>query len=443
MSLEMSLQPESPSEPAPAPRDESRLLRAVIDSLHESIFVKDVRGRYVLDNAAHLKFVGLTSPDELPGKTTEDFYPPELAGKYEADDAAIFTGAAPSIETEEPIVDRGGQQRWVATVKTPLVGESGKIELLVGISRDITARKLAEEKLRLANEELAAKQAELLQAMETVQKSHEELIQTQLQLIQAEKMDSVGRLAAGVAHEVKNPLAILMMGIDFLLGSALAGDPQNATVLRRMREAVMRGNAIVRGLVDFSASRQLDLQFHNFNEVLEQSLLLVRHELVASRVKATTEFAANLPPVRLDDSKLEQVFVNLLINACHAMPDGGSIIVRTYARRFDGGKEGCGTWEHGPFHDGDIVAVAELDDTGAGIPPEKLSHVFDPFFTTKPAGKGTGLGLTVVRKIVELHGGTVEIGNRQEGGVRVTVKLRAERSSDHANYKQHPDDKHR
>jgi signal transduction histidine kinase len=268
-----------------------------------------------------------------------------------------------------------------------------------------------------------------------LQRSHEELIQTQLQLIQAEKMDSVGRLAAGVAHEVKNPLAILLMGIDFLIGSPVAKDTQNAAVLTAMREAVKRGNTIVRGLVDFSASRQLDLQNRDLNAVLEQSLLLVKHELVVAHVRMASELSPNLPAVRLDDSKMEQVFVNLLINACHAMPEGGTITIRTYSRRFETGGEGSGTWEHGPFHQGDTIAIVEVDDTGPGIPPDKLTQVFDPFFTTKPAGKGTGLGLTVVRKIIELHGGMVEIRNRKEGGARVTVTLKAERSAEHAEEK--------
>jgi signal transduction histidine kinase len=164
-------------------------------------------------------------------------------------------------------------------------------------------------------------------------------------------------------------------------------------------------------------------------------LLLVRHELVASRVRATTEFSEKLPLVRLDDSKMEQVFVNLLINACHAMSGGGAITVRTYSRRYNAGGEGIGTWEHGPFHNGDTIAIVEVDDTGPGVPPDKLTQVFDPFFTTKPAGKGTGLGLTVVRKIIELHGGMVEIRNREEGGARVTVTLKAERSTEHAEEK--------
>ena len=123
--------------------------------------------------------------------------------------------------------------------------------------------------------------------------------------------------------------------------------------------------------------------------------------------------------------------MNLMMNSIHAMPKGGTLTVRTYVRQFNGGGPPQGHGEPDKLADrlrvGDTVVVAEVDDTGTGIPENQLPKVFDPFFTTKPTGKGTGLGLTVTNKIIELHGGVIDIRNRKEGGVRVEVMLKAQR----------------
>ena len=128
--------------------------------------------------------------------------------------------------------------------------------------------------------------------------------------------------------------------------------------------------------------------------------------------------------VKLDRTKMEQVFVNIFMNAIHAMPEGGSLTVKTYAKQFKepGGAVGSRTTDR--FRVGQSVLVIEVEDTGPGIPEDKLSQVFDPFFTTKPAGQGTGLGLTVARNIIDLHDGTIEIRNREPHGVHVAIMLK-------------------
>src|SRR5207245_2311683 len=136
-----------------------------------------------------------------------------------------------------------------------------------------------------------------------------------------------------------------------------------------------------------------------------------------------------LPKVTLDALKIQQVLVNLFMNAIHAMGDGGTLTVRAYAQRLTEAEPQTarneGARKAGRFRVGDEVVVVEVDDSGCGIPPEKLDKIWDPFFTTKPTGRGTGLGLSVTRKIVELHEGSIVIANRQGGGVRATLMFHA------------------
>lgn len=399
--------------------DERKLLRALIDHLPDYIYFKDADGRYVIDNTAHARFLKLENPGESVGKTVFDFFPPELATRYHEDDEAIVRSGQPLINREEPTVGANGQRRWLSTTKVPLWTEDGRPDGLVCIGRDITEQRLAQEKLREKNLELARTVADL-------NRTNDELRAAQLQLIQAEKMQSVGRLAAGIAHEVKNPLAIIRMGIDYLASIPAEENPDIASIVAEMKDGVSRADAVIQELLNFSASRDLDLTAVSLNDVLVRSLALIRYALTQPPVEIVQELAPDLPPVRIDQTKMQQVFVNAFINATHAMPEGGTITVRTYVRTLsaqDVARE-AGNRTGEKLREGQRMVVAEVDDTGSGIPAEKLSRIFDPFFTTKPTGKGTGLGLTVSRKIVELHGGEIELANRPEGGARVRVMLR-------------------
>jgi signal transduction histidine kinase len=171
----------------------------------------------------------------------------------------------------------------------------------------------------------------------------------------------------------------------------------------------------------------------------------VKHELTVNHIGSVSDLDPSLPAVLLDANKIQQVFINLFMNAIQAMQPGGMLTVRTFCRQ--PGEKLRDDATH-PCKDGEaggIVIVAEVDDTGTGIPPDKMSKVFDPFFTTKAAGRGTGLGLTVVQKIIELHDGTVSIRNRYRDandnstctGTRVTVTLKAIRSSTHDHDDEH------
>jgi PAS domain S-box-containing protein len=401
---------------------ERDFLHTLLNNLPDRIYFKDDKSRFMRISKAVWEQFKISGPKEAIGKTDFDFFAPEHAAIALKDEQEIMrTGESILGKVEKEILP-DGSVTWAFTSKFPLKDKRGRIVGNFGISRDITEQKRAEEKLQQANGELALKQEQLQEALTELQASHEAVKSAQFQLIQAEKMQSVGRLAAGVAHEVKNPLAILRMGIDYLSKNLQEPNEETNLILSDMAEALRRADTIIMGLLDFSATRALDLVAHDVSKVLGQSLALVRHE-AGPLIKVVRELETELPPVKLDQNKIKQVFVNLLENAIHAMPSGGTLTVRSGMRQLT--PQDIGHDQERRFGDqfraGQNVVFAEVLDTGQGIAKDKVANIFDPFFTTKPAGKGTGLGLTVAKKIVELHGGELDIRNRPEGGVVATV----------------------
>jgi len=294
------------------------------------------------------------------------------------------------------------------------------------LTAEIRERKRVEEQLRTANEDLRVHENELLRTVGELEWSHAQLKATQFQLIQAEKMEAIGRLAAGVAHEVKNPLAIIRAGIDYLASTPAGNDGTMPSVVQRMGEAIVRADSVISEMFDVSAAHELELAIEDLNNLIEQACVLVKHELARCPIRLAMDLSPDLPPLWLDRAKIKQVFINLLTNAIHAMPDGGSLTVRT--RMATLAKTGVdrrrSAGDLGRFPLEQPVVVAEVDDTGIGIPEDALPRVFDPFFTTKEPTQGTGLGLTVSKQIVELHGGIIEIRNRPEGGVNVLLAFK-------------------
>jgi PAS domain S-box-containing protein len=405
---------------------ERNLLRSLIDNLPDYIYAKDIECRYTLDNEAHRRLLGVTRMEEVVGRKVTDFFPSDLSRGYDADDQSIVRTGRPLINHEEPAVDRAGNSRWHSTSKIPLRDPDGSIVGLVCITRDVTEAKLAQTRLEKANAELARNREELMRALAELQASHRQLKEAQGQLIQAEKMQSIGRLAAGVAHEVKNPLAIIRMGLDHLRTCVRPDDPEAQLTVKDMQEAIQRADGIILGLLDFARPHELNARPHDLNAVVDQSVSMVRYAARQSKVKIVRELDPQLPDVWIDPDKIKQVLLNVLTNGIQAMTEGGTLTVRTRVAEL---REGdiprmSGARVAYPFHAGDRVVTVEVKDNGPGIPQDKLSHIFDPFFTTKEPGKGTGLGLTVTRKLVEMHGGAIEIRNRKSGGVAVSIWLK-------------------
>ena len=316
------------------------------------------------------------------------------------------------ITMEHRLIRRDGGVRWVRNKQVPRYDSEGCLVSYDGLVSDITERKLAEEKVRTVLEDLT--------------RSHEELKAAQMQLIQAEKLQSVGRLAAGVAHEVKNPLATLQMGIQCLRDLDVAKDETGAMVLGEMDEAVRRAAVVVSDLLDLSSPKELGMREAQINPLIEKSLRFVKHDILLQKINVVTQLATDLPPCRVDADKIEQVLINLFTNACDAMPEHGTLTVTSASRTLRTDEVAFEEGDRGGvrFRDGERVVSIEVRDTGTGIPDGKLGHVFDPFFTTKATGQGTGLGLSVARQIIELHKGRISVANGPGGGAVASIVLK-------------------
>jgi signal transduction histidine kinase len=265
-------------------------------------------------------------------------------------------------------------------------------------------------------------EAALDQTSDQLRQSHRELKEAQMHLIQAAKLESVGRLAAGVAHEVKNPLAIVQLGMDYLQ-QVLDLQETTAQVFNDMQEAVSRADTVVRGLLDFSRERQLELRPASINTIIATSLQLVRHELTQRNIEVVTDLAEDIPARAFDSDKLQQVFLNLFMNAMHAMEHDGRLRIVSRLQAVSQSELGSQATEAG-FLGGDRAILVIIEDSGPGIHPDHLTRLFDPYFTTKPMGEGTGLGLSVSRNIVTLHSGSIDIGNSPGGGARAVLLFR-------------------
>jgi two-component system NtrC family sensor kinase len=259
-----------------------------------------------------------------------------------------------------------------------------------------------------------------------VRRYQSELRATQLQLIQSEKLDSVGRMAAGVAHEVKNPLMMILTGINVLSKRVPQADEQTRQLLQDMTEAVERADRIIGGLLNYSRDRDLDLHSADVNATIERSAMLVKHDLENAHITLVSNLQPGLPALLLDEFKMQQVFVNLVTNAIHAIERDGDITIATSLEKLTRGAL-VGHRKTDRYTSGDRVVIIRIEDSGPGIPALYLDKIFDPFFTTKPTGRGTGLGLSVSQQIVEMHGGTIDVANRDAGGARVTITLKVDR----------------
>ena len=264
-------------------------------------------------------------------------------------------------------------------------------------------------------------------------KAADDLRLAQMQLIQAEKLDSLGRLAAGVAHEVKNPLATLQLGVDFFRRKVDLIGESGVILVVHMQQAIERADKIIRGMVDFSREETLQPEDSNINRVVRAAHRLIQHEITRASVQIVEQLTDPIPAVHIDKSKMEQVFINVMMNAIQAMKSANgtdkgrkTLHIRTFFERMRAIPRDEGRRQFDRLRTDDRVVVIEIRDEGPGVSEEKINRIFEPFYTTKPTGEGTGLGLSVVRNIVDLHGGHIEAQNVESPcGLCVRIYLKA------------------
>ncbi|MBW2262734.1 MAG: HAMP domain-containing protein [Deltaproteobacteria bacterium] len=225
-------------------------------------------------------------------------------------------------------------------------------------------------------------------------------------MVQSHKLRAVGRLTAGVAHELNNPINNIMLTAAALREDyASLSDDERLDMTKDLVEQADRSRKIVRNLLDFAREGEIEMGKLDVREIVEESIALVANQLKLSRVKAKIDLPENLPPVNGDRQYLSQIFVNLALNAVDAMPQGGTLGVSADLEA-----------------EGGFLAT-HVSDTGSGIPDHILQSIFDPFFTTRPTGQGTGLGLSVSLGIARRHGGDIRVTSREGEGTTFTVLL--------------------
>jgi two-component system, cell cycle sensor histidine kinase and response regulator CckA len=357
-------------------RESEERFAAFMNSSSVVALMRDLKGRYVYVNRAYEKLVGKLS-SEILGRTLYEIWPPEIAKEHaEADQKVLSAGHA--MELHETTALPGGETKEWLTIKFPFRDRRGHV-FVGGVSIDITERKSLEDQLR-----------------------------------QSQKMEAVGRLAGGIAHDFNNLLTIIMGYSEILLGSSRIDEDEKRKILE-LKKAGERAALLTRQLLAFSrrqvmAPRVLDLN------VVVGNLRKMIGRLIGEDVELVTIPHAPLNMVKADPGQVEQIIMNLVVNARDAMPHGGKLTIETANIEF--GEEYSRS--HLPCLPGHYVMIA-VSDTGDGMDLETQKHIFEPFFTTKETGKGTGLGLATVYGIVKQSGGFIWVYS--EPGVGSVFKV--------------------
>jgi two-component system, NtrC family, sensor kinase len=355
--------------------DIREFLNRVLQSSASAIVAADREGRILIMNRAAEELFGyIFRPEEQLNVST--LYPPGVARnimKKLRDDDYGGHGKLPVTQVE--ILTAMGKQIPVE-MTAAIIYEDGRETATMGVYNDLRERLTAEKKLQEA----------------------------QTQLVQAEKMASLGRLAAGVAHEINNPLTgILMYGN--LIKEKMGVDHPFEPNLNFILEDAERCRDIVKNLLAYSRQTSTSRDRFSLNSFVIESFRLVRDQKLFINMTIVKDLSSAWMPVRADRNKMSQVIINLVMNAIDAMNQKGTLTLRTY--RDDIKKKAC----------------LEISDTGGGIPEENLSRIFDPFFTTKEPGKGTGLGLSTVYGIVRDNHGVISVKETGPGGTTFLVEL--------------------
>ncbi|RJP81639.1 MAG: response regulator [Candidatus Zixiibacteriota bacterium] len=416
-----------------------KFLHSVLESSTEYfIIASDAEGLITLFNSGAERLFGYKRT-EVQGHRAILFLAQSEAGNAAGMQDFLKSGV---IDQAHTVVTRDGREITISLTVTPIQDESARSVGYIWIGKDITEQLALQAQLKEYAQNLeklvAERTREIQERNRRLEDTLTQLNDTQMQLLQSEKMASIGQLAAGVAHEINNPIGFInsnlstlkkyiinlkdyCRAVDRVVQSDDADSIEELIRLKKIKkvdfilddvtsvieesiEGTDRVKTIVQDLKDFSHQDRGTLNEYDLNKGIRSTLNIVWNEL---KYKAEViQDLGDLPLVRCYPQQLNQVLMNLLVNASHAIADKGKIYVRSRAR--------------------DDEVVIEIEDTGCGIPAENLAKIFEPFFTTKEVGKGTGLGLSLSYRIVERHGGRIEVDSRVDVGTTFRVILPAD-----------------
>jgi PAS domain S-box-containing protein len=376
-------------------REQAQFLGSILDNMGEGMVVIDPAAEVLLWNAAATRILG-PSPQGLPladwarhfklGRVARPgqvaHREPPLARALRGEDMADYEM---TIEADE-----GRNECWVTGTARPLRDERGKVVGAIAVFRDVTQQRKAELGLKA----------------------------TEAQLLQAQKMDAVGQLAGGIAHDFNNLLTVICGFSDFALKQIPAGSPARSDI-EEVMNAGQRASTLTRQLLAFSRKQVLAPQRLDLNAAVHGSRQLLRR-LIGEDVEFVAVYGANLSPVLADPGQIDQVILNLVVNARDAMPQGGRLTVETDNVELDEQS----IRNHPGAHTGWHVRL-KVSDTGVGMSEEVQSRIFEPFFSTKAVGRGTGLGLSTVYGIVQQTGGHIEVSSTPGKGTTFSIYLPA------------------
>ena len=363
----------------------------IVESINVGILAADLDDRVESWNTQLEQLSGIPR-EHAVGKRLEDLFPADLAAQFE------------HVRGETGIhhlykfvwkVSQAAHAAQVAQASRPTrSGENGSLN---GHTNGHSSPREATVNLAIAP--LVSKDQEQIGRL-IIFDDVTDRAELEQRLVQADKLSSIGLLAAGVAHEVNTPLAVISTYAQ-MLAKQVAEDAAKSQILDKIAKQTFRASEIVNSLLNFSRTSSTSFGPVNLNRTIQETLSLLEHQLQKAGVIIRTDFASDAPVIHGNAGKLQQVFLNLFINARDAMPSGGRLEIRT--------------WREGSR------ARVEVADTGSGIAPEHLHRIYDPFFTTKAARKGTGLGLSVSYGIIQEHDGFIEVSNRPSGGARFFI----------------------
>jgi PAS domain S-box-containing protein len=347
-------------------------LRTLVETIPDLIWLKDPEGIYLSCNQKFERFFGAKEKDII-GKTDYDFVDKKLADFFREKDRAALAAGRSIMNEEEVTFADDGHKEMLETIKTPMFDSDGKLIGVLGIARDLTERRLAEkEKARVED-----------------------------QYRQAQKVEAIGRLAGGVAHDLNNLLTPILGYGELLFDEFGPSDPRKRKI-EQIVQAGLRARDLVRQLLTFSRKQPLMHRSVNMSKAVSGFEKLMRRT-IREHIEIKTILSPDIPPVKADIGQIEQVIMNLAVNAADAMPTGGCLTIETASATL----EEVDTAIHPETKPGKYVML-NVSDTGCGMDNETLKHLFEPFFSTK-GELGTGLGLATVYGIIKQHGGLIRV----------------------------------